>query len=223
MRLFRALATLWVALSATLPGLAIERIRSYTIKDGLADSSYRSLSDYTTSAKFDNFASLYATLIALYPDKDFTQISGNETEEYAAYTALFNKGRELMDSSLSIVTKEPGYSMNTSAIVGVTDRFVLTPGANELDIDDTLSAVARLFGYDDTATFLSYAQAAASAYIANEAGANTDSLANRLKYKGAVYTNSGSFIFPYAFKNEAVDTTLLAFLIIDSDETISRS
>lgn len=41
MRLFRALATLWVALSATLPGLAIERIRSYTIKDGLADSSPR--------------------------------------------------------------------------------------------------------------------------------------------------------------------------------------
>lgn len=188
---------------------------------GLSDSSYRSLSDYTVNAKFDDLASKYADLIALYPDKNFTQVSGDETAEYAAYTALYDKARALMNASLSNVTKEPGYSMNTSAIIGVTDRFVLTPGANELDIDDTLSAVARLFGYDDTATFQSYAQAAASAYIANEAGANTDSLANRLKYKGAVYTNTGLFIFPYAFKNEAVDTTLLAFLMIDSDEGIS--
>ena len=189
--------------------------------DGLADSSYRSLTDYTASAKFDNFASLYSALIACYPDKDFTRVSDDGTEEYAAYTALFDKGRELMDSSLSIVTKEPAYSMGTSAIVGVTDRFVLTPGENELDIDDTLSAVARLFGYGDTATFPSYAQSAVSVYSANEAGAATDSLANRLKYKGAVYTNSGSFVFPYAFKNDATDTTLLAFLIVDADGAIS--
>lgn len=41
MRLSSALAALLVALSATLPSMAIERVRSYTIKDGLADSSPR--------------------------------------------------------------------------------------------------------------------------------------------------------------------------------------
>ncbi len=41
MRLSRALAALLVALSSTLPSMAIERVRSYTIKDGLADSSPR--------------------------------------------------------------------------------------------------------------------------------------------------------------------------------------
>lgn len=46
-------------------------------------------------------------------------------------------------------------------------------------------------------------------------------LSNRLKYKGAVYTDSGSFVFHYAFKNETTDTTLLAFLIVDADGAIS--
>lgn len=188
---------------------------------GLSDSSYRSLTDYTVNAKFDNVASKYADLIALYPDKNSTQVSGDETAEYTAYTALYDKAKELMNAALSGVTKSAGYNMESSAVIGVTDRFVLTPGANDLSIDDTLSAVARLFGYDDTATFLSYAQNAAAVYAANEAGANMESLANRLKYKGAVYTNSGSFIFPYAFRNDTIDTTLMAYLIIDADGNIS--
>lgn len=44
MRLFRALATLLVAVIVTCPGQARERVRSYTIKDGLADSSPRFIS-----------------------------------------------------------------------------------------------------------------------------------------------------------------------------------
>lgn len=41
MRLIRALTAFLVVFSATIPSRAIERVRSYTIKDGLADSSPR--------------------------------------------------------------------------------------------------------------------------------------------------------------------------------------
>lgn len=188
---------------------------------GLNVRSYASLTDYSVSDKFDSIASLYAALIECYPDKDFTQMSGNDTDEYAAYEALYNKAAEVMNASLSVVTKNTGYSLDTSAIVGITDGFVLTTGENEYEMYDTLSAIARLFGYSDTETFLQYAQTAAQVYITNEAGAATDSYSNRLKYEGGIYTKSGSFIFPYAFCNNISNTTVLAYLIIDADGNIS--
>ena len=188
---------------------------------GLAVRSYGSLADYTLPEKFDELSSLYTSLAALYPDKESTQISDAGSAEFAAYLALYDKAVELMNASLSSVTKNAGASFDASAVVGITDSFILTAGGYAYTAAEALGAIARLFGYTDSALFAQHVQATAAAYLANEAGAAADSSSNRLKYVGAVYTESGCFVLPYAFRCDLINETLLAFVIVDADGNVS--
>ena len=172
--------------------------------DNLATRSYGSLSNYTLAAKFDDLAARYATFAA------------DQSEEN--YTAFFDKAKEVLDGSLSELTKNVDDSAASSALIGVGSNAMYTLGETDHTYEQAISAVARLFGYDDSDTFAQYAQDVAAVYHANGIGATTS---YRLKYIGAVYTADGSFILPYAFKSNQNDKTLLAFVIVDADGNVS--
>ncbi len=172
--------------------------------DNLATRSYGSLSNYTLGTKFDNLATSYAAFDA------------DKTEDN--YTAFFDKAKEVLNGSVSKLTKNADYTAASSALIGVGNNLIYNIGETERTYDQTISAVARLFGYDDAATFAQYAQNVAAVYHANGIGASTS---YRLKYIGAVYTDNGSFILPYAFKSNRSDTALLSFVIVDADGNVS--
>ncbi|MBP5207559.1 MAG: InlB B-repeat-containing protein, partial [Clostridia bacterium] len=172
--------------------------------DNLATRSYGSLYDYNLPDKFDSIATLYAAFAA------------DRTGEN--YTAFFEKAKEVLDGSVSALTKDLDYSLSDGAFIGIGSEYKYTPAETERTYADILAATAKLFGYEDAEMFVQYAQSVAAVYHANGIGASTS---YRLKYIGAVYTANGSFILPYAFKTNLGEATLLSFVIVDADGGVS--
>ena len=129
--------------------------------DGLATRSYGSLFDYTLATKFDDLASRY------------TAFTADKTPE--TYTAFVEKAKELLAGSVSELTKDVDDEIADGALIGIDSAYQYTVGETARTYAQTLAAAARLFGYDDAATFAQYAQDVCAVYRANAAGATTSS------------------------------------------------
>ncbi len=186
--------------------------------EDLMQHSSASMSNSNIS-NFDSVASLFETFMADYTMTDELDTWTNSTVP-SAYTSLFNKIKDLYKGAYLSVTKDLSYTASTGAIVGINNQYIMTFGTSAA-YDDILTKIANLFGYSDKAAFVANATTLAEKFMENAARANYASTSGRLRYDGAVFTGSGSFIMPFAFKNRSSDEALLALIILDRNDRLS--
>lgn len=176
-----------------------------------------------TAAAFDNISTLYTTLLANYTiDADLHEWEALDgSDEYTAYTTLFNNNKELFTNSNGYITKDVIYNIANGAIVGINNPYSITFGTEEtVDYDDLLTLASMLMGYSDVDTFKEYATTLAETLANNAEGASTLDTASRIKYDGAIYTTNNAFVLPFAFENN-ITNTVVGYFIVDSTGNIS--
>ena len=141
---------------------------------------------------------------------------GVDDENYSDYSELFDKFKNLSDKSYVAIGN--CNDIAKSAIVGIDKPFVITAGST-LSYEEALSTVSILLGFKETETFISEAQNVANLLLQNSKGVSPDMI-DRLKYAGTIYTENGSFILPFMFKN-SLDETVLSYVNIDENGMIS--
>ncbi len=153
--------------------------------------------------------------IALY----FSQIMSNYifTPENYAYNmsddgSLFTTYQDTLLSALNSVfsfSDSIHFNASLGAIVGLNNYSLVTFTDEVHNVSTLRTVVANLFGFnvftdenDDTLDFIDVLQSIVDKYSQNEENASSSSIANRLKYDGAIYTQNGTFVLPYLFDNE---------------------
>ena len=162
------------------------------------------------STEFDELSTLFTTFIGEIgiPEDKMLKIEG----ENKNYTAFFNKAQSFIPST---------QDLSKSAIIGLNSEYSIVFGDTDNPLYATLqNVVSRLFGFNDKSEFETHAQNLASALTENNEGASINSVEERIKYDGAIYTENGSFILPYAFANQ-VAKTIYAYVIVDSSGSMS--
>ncbi len=180
--------------------------------------------DASLVAYFNALATLYTDFIGNYA---VSESSLNEwkpssgSKPYEAYSRFFDKVKETFDHSQNDVTKNLSYNLAGGAVVGLNKTFSVTfDSTANTGYNSLFRYVSRLFGFNDADLFRETVTALAAAYAANPAEANVESVAGRLKYSGAVLTNGGVFVLPYAFRNDLA-STVLAVVFLDTSGIMS--
>ena len=174
------------------------------------------------AAYFDDVALYYSYLMSYYTlseGQNDWQITIGNNRAYSNYYYFVLNAKNAFDNANVSLTKSIEYSVNTGALIGLNRDFTLTFGTDKT-LAEFRTVLARLFGFVDAEDFISCAEKTAAAYLANSPEV-TDTYLDRTNCKGAVYTASGAFVLPFAFKNELSDTPLLALVIIDAEGGIS--
>ena len=186
----------------------------------LSGHSTARISD-VTAASFDTLASSFSSILDNYTitDRSAAWILASGSEAYSAFSAFFEQAKGLYEGSNLSLAKGLSYSANSGAIVGLNKDFTISFGSSR-SLEDYRLVIARLFGYDDAATFGEYASTLAATYRLNAQNASALRISDRLKYDGAVYTASDSFLFPFVFKG-ARSAAVVAWLIVDADGVMS--
>ncbi len=165
------------------------------------------------SARFQSLAQAYTGLVS-----NFT-LSGTatkwylaqDTSEYASYIAFDQSATALFGASL-FSASSVSFSEEKSAVIGINKPFIIALGNDDgRAYADYQTAIARLFGYDNRTLFEEYAKKLANSYL-DKIAALTDVPA--LNFDGAVYTQSGSLIFPYLF--DFGSTSFCAYVVLDA-------
>lgn len=174
------------------------------------------------AAKFDTLSALYANLLSRYDcdDEDTNWKVTIGGANYAEYRRLFRYARDLFGVADNDLGKVDDYLLAGSAIIGMNKAFAIS-FADAYSYEDYRLMLAKLFGFTDVASFAKCVDALASALAANAAGADVDTIANRLVYDGAVRTEGGYFVLPYVIKNATLGKTVLAFVFVDGDGTMA--
>ncbi|MBR1747095.1 MAG: hypothetical protein IJ735_02650 [Clostridia bacterium] len=185
-------------------GDGAEEISNHT--DAEIDSAILDLTDAA--------AEKYAALLS-----DFASPSGSypltEGEVgYEHYQAFFAAIKALFDGSNHRVSTLPEYGETDGVLLGLTSSFTLLPAADDYSYDQWLTVASRLFGCDDVATF----QTALAEVVSR---LSAESPINRFAFDGAVYTTSGLYVLPYAFRYNrlSVERVVLGALFVESDGT----
>ncbi len=170
------------------------------------------------SGSFDDLISYLFTQYAI--DENYQMINLKQGEDdiegYAKWSGLFEEAKALFDSSNNRVSQKINYSVITGGILGITKPFYILPEQGENYYGDLLASLAYLLGYSSEEDFETDANNLAETMKENAAGANTSSATGRVKYDGAIYTENGSFIIPYAIKNELAQTVLV-YIVVNSE------
>ncbi|MBR1747808.1 MAG: hypothetical protein IJ735_06340 [Clostridia bacterium] len=173
--------------------------------------------------KFDALSALYADLFSRY-DLDAENTNWAITvggDNYAEYRRLFRYARDLFAAANNNLGKVDEYMLSGSAIIGMNEAFAISFAGNDYSLEEYRLMLAKLFGFTDANVFEKCADALAKALAENEAGAGVDSIADRLLYDGAVRTANGTFVLPYAIKNDTSKKVVLAFVFVDEDGTMA--
>ena len=176
------------------------------------------------AGKFDILAALYADLLSRYSvqdgeDNDWKVSVGGDT--YAEYRRLFRYARDLFASAENDLGNVDEYLLSGSAIIGMNETFAISSAGNAHAPEEYRLLLMKLFGFTSEEAFEKCVNALANALAANEAGANADTVAGRLIYDGAVRTENGYFVLPYAIKNATSGKTVLAFVFVDGNGTMA--
>ncbi len=181
-------------------------------------SSAPSVMPASSITLFDDLASLFSDLVA---DFAFTGnyeafCPENGTQAHADYTAFFGGVKDLFSCSTLSAARSGSGVLARSALIGLTDPYLVSVGGDGgYAYSDYQRLAARLFGHESVQTFLSKVSSVASTCSTNAAGAATSSVSERLVYNGAVFTSSGSFVFPYLFKSPSA--SVFACVILGAD------
>ncbi len=176
----------------------------------------------STAVAFDNVSQSFVELLSNYNISEENIISLTElSDTYSLYSNFHSKLKQLYLSSNDSVAKQFNESFTEGMLVGINRPYIVECGLPTIpSINEIRSIIARLFGYSDVNTFVEYAQALASEYEDNALGASNETLASRLKYNGAVYTENGCFVLPFVFKN-ASSNSVDVCIIVDTTGAIS--
>ncbi len=135
----------------------------------------------------------------------------NEYDVFFSHYVTVNKPMASeLKNYYEYMTSDGGYYTKTkdTAIVDGKTYYML------LGYDECMTIVSRLFGYKTVRSFVQYISNMAMTFNDNVGNLAKSMVASRLKYDGAIFTENGSFVMPYAFKN-SLSNTVLAYLIID--------
>lgn len=139
----------------------------------------------------------------------------SSSENYNAFNNFYNKAKDLYNNANNDIVGNVDSVLSSSAIMGINKPYLIkTQESSSLSYSELQIAVSRLFGYKNTSTFTQYSQKLVNEYLTNSAGSSNDTLENRIKYDGSIYTNNGSFILPLVFKTD--DITSLTYVIVDN-------
>lgn len=146
-------------------------------------------------------------------------VSGNPYT-YNYYYNFVSYAKNIFDNSELLLTKNVGYTLDSGAVIGLNEDFTITYGSDRT-LADFRAVIAELFGFSDAEEFLDCASRIADAYQVNALGAALGSVSERLKYKGAIYTQTGAFFLPFVWESQLSDTPVLAFVIVEEEGRIS--
>ena len=177
--------------------------------------------------EFDRLAALYADFLSNYAVYETEVVNewkiGVTNRNYNAYKSYFEYAYDMFAKSNHNLGKVADYYLSGSAIIGINRAFTISinSSGNDYSVDKYRLIVAKLFGFTDLDTFTQYADNLAKALVANQAGAGVDSVSARLRYDGAVLTENGSFVLPFAIKSELSTERVLAFVFVDREGMMS--
>ena len=175
--------------------------------------------------KLDELANLFDTFISNYPINDEMVNEwklGVTNRNYPAYRAYFEYAKEVFAKTNRNMGKNNEYNLSDSVLVGVNKPFAISiNGGNSYTVDEYRLTVAKLFGFTDLDLFVTYANALSDELLSNKKRANTEAVSARLVYDGAIYTESGYFVLPYAINSPLSETKVLVFIFVDTEGTIS--
>ncbi len=182
------------------------------------------ISDDYTEPEFDSLSTQFNAFLSHYTldAMGFAESIHVDTDEYSSFSYFFNKAIGVFNRSTSPIVKNVEHSVADSAVVGINISlpYVLTVGNNPTpSISDAYSLIARLFGYSDVNTFISYVTDLSDIYLNNEE--RPDAKNHRTLYDGTIYTEDGSFYMPYVFRNETVGASTLALVILNPNGVMS--
>ena len=155
-----------------------------------------------TLSDFDELSRLYAAFIEYYEIADSYKewTVANEGTQYDSFAAFSTKAKDIFSLCDSAVCQNIKYNTKNSVIVGINKSFYITNEGSEVNYSysDMLFIASELFGYKAKDTFVSYAKNLVSAY-----GGDTDKTTAEMRthLDGAIYTENGAYILPYAVKS----------------------
>ena len=176
--------------------------------------------------KFDNLSELYQDFLSNYVTGEDVVNEwkiGATNRNYAAYKAFFDYAAEMMKKSNRNMGKSSEYTLSKSVIIGMDRAFsiAISNSGYSYTVDQYRLMVAKLFGFTDLDTFTAYTTAIADVLVANGKYASVDTVSARLLYDGAVLTENGYFVLPYAIKSELTLNKVMAFIFVDQSGTMS--
>ena len=180
---------------------------------------------------FDELSAKYEAFISGYNidnEPNAWKLQPNKPR-YPAYGSFFSAASALYENCGQDLFKDVSLNPSKSILLGLNRPFYFTfddvspyesdPSVQQLFADERSGyeqSVALAFGYKNFADFKNNFDDLVQVLAANAAGANASSLSARLKYKGAVYTENGSFVLPYLFVSDASDPVAIC-IIVDKD------
>ena len=176
--------------------------------------------------KFDQLASLYRAFISNYVSGEDVvnewKISASN-KNYGAYRSFFEYASDMISKSNRNMGKDNEFVLSKSVIVGMNRSFTISVSGsgNDYTLDQYRLIVAKLFGFSDLDTFAIYTDNLAQALVQNAKNASVDSMSARLRYDGAVMTEDGYYVLPFAIKSEASTRKVLAFVFVDGEGVMS--
>ena len=176
--------------------------------------------------KFDSLSQLYQDFLSNYVTGDDVVNEwkiGVSNRNYAAYKAFFDYAADMMAKSNRNMGKQSEYVLSKSVIIGLNRAFSIAINSSGYNytVDQYRLMVAKLFGFTDLDTFTDYTAALANALVTNSMNANVDSVSARLLYDGAVLTESGYYVLPYAIKSETSANKVMVFIFVDKNGAAS--
>lgn len=174
--------------------------------------------------RFDTLSALYNALISLYDINDGENTNWHvsmEGDNFAEFRRLFRYARDTFATARNNWDDVDGYMLSNGAIIGMNKSFAISFEGNDHTLDEYRLLLAKLFGFTDVDVFVKCVDALAIALANNEAGADVDTIAHRLVYDGAVFTQNGYFVLPYAIENDHSGKKVLAFVFVDADGTMA--
>lgn len=137
---------------------------------------------------------------------------------YNLYKDFFEFTSNLMALAGRNLGKNNEYVLSESVIIGMNNSFTISinNSGNDYTLDQYRMIVAKLFGFNDLATFTSYTNTLAQELAQNKKNANVESVSARLMYDGAVYTTNGYFIFPFVIRTELSLQKVFALVFVDT-------
>ncbi len=162
---------------------------------------------------FDTVASSFNTFVASVGRvNSVQQIVADTTSNYSQFylDAINLYNERLGDVGLQT-------NIQKSAVIGISEKYAITFSETNT-LTNLQNVLVNIFGSSDFTTFKTYINDLSDLLIENEESASCDTISSRLKYNGAVYTQSGAFVLPFAVDSIGIDNDyLLMYLIIDAD------
>ena len=175
-----------------------------------------------TAESFDEVGTSFMSLLQSVGSYVGKKELESTSKQYNIYNAFFRDIKLLYNQADLSAARDIDFKITESVFVGLdSDLLVMTKREKWEDAAvytraSVLSVLSGIWGFDtanESGEFLSIVDAIKQKYVAGENGAGLSSPQARIKYNGAVYTESGYFFLPFVVESSNVDPVLVCFFI----------